>query len=141
MTPSNVLRWVVVAHGEAIGDLRTRIDEREALAVHTQDFAITICDHTVHVHGDVDMAVTPQLHDVIASVAGHQDSVVVDMASLTFLDSTGIAVLISAHKLIKAMGKEMMIKNVPEKTHRTLAVAGVADYLNVRSARTGHQHC
>jgi anti-sigma B factor antagonist/stage II sporulation protein AA (anti-sigma F factor antagonist) len=111
--------------------------------VHAQPFAVTICDHTIHVHGDVDMAVTQQLVDAITSVAGNErhHSVVVDMASLTFLDSTGIAALVGAHKVIEAMGKEMMIKNVPANTHRTLTLAGVVDYLNVGSALRRREHC
>jgi anti-sigma B factor antagonist len=130
-------------HTASIGELGTTIDERKAPEVHAQPFAVTICDHTIHVHGDVDMAVTQQLIDAITSVAGNEEhhAVVVDMASLTFLDSTGIAALIGAQKVIEAMGKMMMINNVPENTHRILTLAGVVDYLNVRSALRGHEHC
>ena len=102
--------------------------------MHAQPFTVTICDQTIHVHGDVDMAATQQLLEAITHVAGNQEhrSVVVDMASLTFLDSAGIAALIDAHKAIEAMGKEMTIDNVPERTHRTLTLAGVVGYLNVQ---------
>ena len=101
----------------------------------TQPFGVTICDRTIRVHGEVDTAVTQQLVDAITGVAAdhEHDTVVVDVAGLTFLDSSGIAALIGARRAVAAMGKELEIHSVPEPIHRTLTVAGVADHLNIHS--------
>ena len=103
--------------------------------MHVQPFGVTICDRTIRVHGDVDMAVTPQLIDAITCVAENHEhhTVVVDMAWVTFLDSSGIAALLSAHKLVEGMDKKLVIYNVPEKIHRLLTLTAVVDSLNVRS--------
>ena len=101
----------------------------------TQPFGVTIRDRTIRVHGEVDMAVTKELVDAITDVAqaDEHDTVVVDVARLTFLDSSGIAALIRARNVVEAMGKELEIYRVPERIHRTLTVAGVVDHLNIRS--------
>ena len=103
--------------------------------MHTQPFGAAICDRTIRVHGELDMAAEQQLIDAVTCVADNNThrTVVVDMTWLTFLDSAGIAALVRAHKVVDDMGKELVIHSVPAKIHRTLRIAGVADYLNART--------
>jgi anti-sigma B factor antagonist len=98
-----------------------------------QAFQVTICDHTIMVHGDVDLATTDRLGDAITRVAegSGRHTVVVDLAGLTFLDSSGIQGLVISHQTLAAAGIELVLRNVPEPAHLTLSVAGVAEYLNV----------
>lgn len=103
--------------------------------MHAQPFGVTICDRTIRVYGDVDMAVTEQLVDAIRCCAQSVDdrTVALDLTNLTFLDSTGINALIRSHQDLAGMGKELVLHGIPERVRRTLTVAGVVDHLNVRS--------
>jgi anti-anti-sigma factor len=103
--------------------------------VDTEPFGATVSDHTIRVHGDIDMNAADQLVATVSCVADHGSgpTIVMDMASVTFLDSMGINALIHAHKRVESMGKELVIHNVPGKIQETLVLTGVQDYLNVRS--------
>ena len=104
--------------------------------MHTQPFGVTISDPTVRARGDLDMAVTEELLETIRALAqatAHH-AIVLDLAELTFMDSTGINLLIQSHQELERMGKELVIQSIPDRIQRTLDIAGVVDYLNVRSA-------
>lgn len=102
---------------------------------HPQAFGVTISDRTISVHGDVDLAVVDQLVAAITCVANDQGdrAVALDLAQLTFLDSSGIHGLLTAHQSLAAAGKELVIQNIPERARHTLTVAGAMEHLNVRS--------
>ncbi len=103
--------------------------------MHTHPFGVTVRDHTIDVRGDVDLVAAPQLTDAITALARSTDhpTVVLDLATLTFMDSTGINALIRAHQALEGMGKELEILRVPPPVHRAFELVGVVDYLNVRS--------
>jgi anti-sigma B factor antagonist len=54
---------------------------------------------TVRVSGEIDMLTAPQLLDCLLTAAEtHPRELVVDLTLVTFMDSSGIAALIKAHK-------------------------------------------
>jgi anti-anti-sigma factor len=105
--------------------------------VHTHSFGAMVCDRTIRVHGEIDMAVTDQLRETIICAAENvpQHTIVLDMAWVTFLDSTGTGALIDAHHRLEALGKTLVLHSVPESVAKILRISGVLDYLNVRSVR------
>lgn len=50
---------------------------------------------------------------------------VLDFASVTFMDSSGIGLILGRHKLVSAMGGIVVVQNAPPNIKRTLAVAGI----------------
>ena len=98
-------------------------------------FGVTICDRTIRVHGDLDMAVADQLIEAISCLAESVDdnAIVVDMSRMTFVDSEGLAALIGAHQALDAMGKDLVLQNVPNQAHKTMVICGLVDQLNVQS--------
>lgn len=48
-----------------------------------------------------------------------------DMVGVTFMDSSGIAVLMSAYKRMREVEGNMKIKNVPQQAKRVIKAAGV----------------
>ena len=62
-------------------------------------------------------------------VIGSDAHVVVDCTRMTFIDSTGIAVLLEGHALLQARGRRMVIANVRPRLRRAFEVLGVADLL------------
>lgn len=55
--------------------------------------------HTLELSGELDLATAPTFGDEIeAAVVAGAEVILVDMTGLEFIDSTGIAVLVRAHK-------------------------------------------
>jgi len=60
----------------------------------------------VTVSGEVDVATAPSLRECLDRVvARDDDAVVVDMLGVTFIDSTGLGVLIGAHRACADAGR------------------------------------
>jgi anti-sigma B factor antagonist len=51
----------------------------------------------IRVHGDLDLALAPDLRDTLGSAVDEHRGVVVDLADVPRLDSAGLGVLIRAH--------------------------------------------
>ena len=54
----------------------------------------------------------------------------IDCAGLTFIDSTGVAVLLEANRHLEADGRHMLIVNVPQCARRVFEVLGLTDLLH-----------
>ena len=78
----------------------------------------------VAVGGEVDMATAPQLDAALATVDG---DVVVDLAAVTFLDSSGIGVLVKAAQRSSAAGHVLRTRAERDNVWRTLQVTNLAD--------------
>ena len=50
---------------------------------------------------------------------------VVDMRNVTFMDSSGIAVILGAYRRLREIGGEMEVIRVPRQASRVLTAAGV----------------
>src|SRR5689334_5279102 len=64
----------------------------------------------VTVNGEIDVHTGPALRDHLLSAFGHgEDTVIVDLAQVSFLDSSGLGVLVSAHKRARTTGEDLRI--------------------------------
>jgi anti-sigma B factor antagonist len=85
------------------------------------------------VHGEIDLAAAPTLHaELYEATATNADDLVVDCSGLTFVDSTGIAVLIATCQTLRGQGRGFRIINTSAMVQRTLDLVGVADLLQGR---------
>lgn len=50
---------------------------------------------------------------------------VLDFRDVTFMDSSGIGLIMGRYKLLKSMGGEIIIKNANERIQRVMKLAGV----------------
>ena len=82
---------------------------------------------SVVVRGEVDMATAPQLDAALETVGGN---VVVDLAGVTFLDSSGIGVLVRAAQRSQATGHALRTRAERDNVWRTLQVTNLADLLH-----------
>jgi anti-sigma B factor antagonist len=101
-----------------------------APAVNEADFAITIegASISVKLRGEIDMQTAPQLAACLDTVRG---SAVVDCSGLDFIDSTGIGVLVRAHRAFEARHDRLTLRNLPVHVRRVFDVAGVLTVLDV----------
>ena len=61
----------------------------------------------------------------IAIDAALPRSLILDFAGVTFMDSSGIAVLLRAYRRLGALGGEVRVHNVPPQAARVLRAAGL----------------
>jgi anti-sigma B factor antagonist len=85
----------------------------------------------ISVQGEIDMATAPQLRDMLEQVieAGSQ-RIVLDCRALTFLDSSGIGVLVAARNRLGDDG-EIVLDSPPPHVRKVLELTGVASHLSV----------
>jgi anti-sigma B factor antagonist len=63
----------------------------------------------VRVSRELDLLTSPTLRDAVDVAAGFSSHVVVDLSSLTMLDSTGLAVLVYAQSMVSRRGGRMAL--------------------------------
>jgi len=81
----------------------------------------------VDVVGELDLYTAPVLRDRLLDVIEGQGNrfVVVDMAAVDFMDSTGIHVLVKALRLTRERGGDLTLARVPPFVLRVLDVCGL----------------
>lgn len=91
----------------------------------------------VHVAGELDLATAPLLQEACATAAGRNPQTLrIDMSEVTFLDSTGISVLVQAHKQLDAQGGELVLHGLRDQTARVLGVAGLGEFFRRSDERS-----
>lgn len=77
----------------------------------------------IEVAGELDLYTSPGLKDALFDViAGGQAHLVLDCANLRFVDSTGLGVLVAAHKRAAERGGELRIKSPSRILAKLLAI-------------------
>ncbi len=73
----------------------------------------------VGVEGELDLATAPQLRDCLVAMAEEgQTQVVLDLTRLSFIDSTGLSVLVMALNRARADGGSVLIRNPSQSVLR-----------------------
>ena len=102
----------------------------DALQVHLDQYEDV---PVVRLIGEVDLATAPGLRDTLAEVPAGSAIVVVDLSEVTFLDSSGLSVLVSAWKRLSEAegdGSLRLVVNRPA-IQRVLDVTGLAHVFGV----------
>lgn len=83
--------------------------------------------------GELDLASAPALHREIEALPWPQlAEVVFDLAGLTFIDSTGLSVLIRASQRAATAGLRFSVVRAPEQPRALFTLAGVTETLNLQ---------
>lgn len=91
------------------------------LEIHVQDGADP---RRLRLRGEMDLATAHQLRDALVQFG--TSSIVLDLSAVTFLDSSGIGVLLSARERIAAEGKDFVIEEASEAVRQVLTYSGLA---------------
>ena len=82
----------------------------------------------VGVRGDVDLATAPALRrQVFATLALPIRGVVIDLAYCTFIDSSGVAVLVEARNRAVERSIEFRLTSVPRQVRAVLQLSGLTE--------------
>lgn len=113
----------------------SREDALDALtALRAIDMAFGIAEEdgpggarVVRVHGELDIATAGQLERAVLRPREPGEQVVLDLAGLRFMDSTGLRVLIRARSEAKVGRWDLYLRNVPPNVQRLFRISGVHD--------------
>jgi len=78
--------------------------------------------------GELDLATAPALHDAVAGLlaAGEPLNLVIDLADVSFLDSSGLGALLQVRAEVLAAGGRLTLAGVAPGPRRVIAIAGLA---------------
>jgi len=87
----------------------------------------------IEVAGELDIATAPLLHERLADIIEAQGNlaVVLDLAGLTFIDSSGLTALVTAHKRLAAHGGRLNLTRPCPATRRAIEITGLHRVLTV----------
>jgi anti-sigma B factor antagonist len=91
-------------------------------------------DAVVMLTGELDMATAPDLADVLDSLlAAEPGDIVVDLAELSFIDSSGLAVLVTTQTTLHEQGRRLSLRSPRRHAVKVLEIAGLMEFLDVRT--------
>ena len=78
----------------------------------------------VAIAGEIDLATAPAIANVLNDFA--QESVIVDLSAVTFIDSSGLAVLSDAHSRIRRSGGRLAIDCAQPSVRRVFEITSLS---------------
>ena len=104
------------------------------------DFKVSIDEHAdaysiVAVHGEVDLHTAPKVQYAIERGSEGVETVVVDMAGVTFMDSTALSMLMRAKETLEQDGTSLRLTAPSGAVQRLFEVTGFGDYFEIYPSR------
>jgi len=86
---------------------------------------------TVRLAGEIDLAAAPRVESAIEEALAGEEGVeiTIDLEGVTFLDSTGLRVLVAAHARCAGEGRSLTLVNPSASVSRILEITGLGQTL------------
>jgi anti-anti-sigma factor len=95
---------------------------------------ITATGTEVSLTGEIDIQTAPSLRaeltDLIGATAAGAE-LRIDLGAVSLVDSSGLSVLIAAHKLATARQVRLVLADLPRHVSRTLSITGLDEVLEI----------
>lgn len=93
------------------------------------------CDGQVVVvlHGELDVADAARVTAELAIVAARERDIIIDLAGLEFIDSSGLAALVRVRKHARRAGGDLLLAAPQEQVLRILTVTRLIDVFSVHA--------
>jgi stage II sporulation protein AA (anti-sigma F factor antagonist) len=86
--------------------------------------------HSIRLTGELDVATAGRVEDVLRDAeSGDADAIVLDLSGLTFMDSTGVRLVLSANARSRADSNRFALRRGSPAVQRVFELSGVADTL------------
>lgn len=91
-------------------------------------------EHRLHPSGELDMLLADELRkEWLPAVERHRpDCLVIDLSGVTFMDSSGLGLIVAMHKLQKQHGGSVVLTAPQRLVRRVLAISGIDRVIDVR---------
>lgn len=92
----------------------------------------------VQVTGEVDLATSPRLREALDRAIGTgAETIRLDMAGVTFLDSSGISVLVDAQQRLQQASARLVLHGVGDQITRVLEISGLGSFFELSDQPAG----
>ena len=82
--------------------------------------------------GELDLSTVQKVEDELRRVEGEgAETVVLDLSSLSFLDSTGLRTIVTADQRARQSGRRLAIVKGPETVHRVFTITRLDERLDM----------
>ncbi len=109
------------------------------MSVDLPEFSVRVAlgeiTQRVVVNGELDLVTAPRLEECLNGVVDSTDGdVVVDLANVTFIDSTGLRVLLVAHDRLAESDRTLAVGNPSVQVVRLLEICGLGNVIETDTA-------
>jgi anti-anti-sigma factor len=87
----------------------------------------------IHVHGEIDLETCGRLRDAIEPHMGPEETIILDLSGVRFMDSSCLNVLVQARGRLTADGGSLLLRNPSDVAHRILSAARLDELLENNS--------
>lgn len=92
--------------------------------------------YTISLGGELDLSVVTQLRSVLEPVMDRTDlHLVLNLRELTYIDSTGIGIIVSILKYRDGINASFSVKEIPPSIQRLFDLTGISGYLTEGTER------
>jgi stage II sporulation protein AA (anti-sigma F factor antagonist) len=81
----------------------------------------------IHLEGELDLAVADRLTEALERAASERDRIVIGLEQCTFIDSTGIAIIVKAHRELAQQGGVLTVYGASDQVLRILSITGLTN--------------
>jgi anti-sigma B factor antagonist len=86
----------------------------------------------VVLRGELDLSTVEKVEEELARMEGDDTRVLVlDLSGLSFLDSTGLRLMVTAHQRAEKEGRRLVIVKGPETVHRVFTITKLDEKLEM----------
>lgn len=92
----------------------------------------------VMVHGEIDVYTAPKLREIVTPLSQKENvNVVVDLSGVSYMDSTGLGVIVGMFKAIRSHHGELKVTGLSQRLKRLFDITGLADIIDINSQIEG----
>lgn len=107
-----------------------RVDIVADVSIEGADIAVEHRPDGVALVGDIDAHTAPQVRDALLP-AVIVDDVRADFSGVTFIDSSGLRVVLDVHQMLQRDGRRLVLVHPSTPVARVVRLAGLTDILHV----------
>ena len=90
----------------------------------------------IYLDGELDPHTAPLLQQELDRLVGQgTTTIVLDMGALRFIDSSGLRVVISAHRSLRDADGSLALRSPSETARRLLEITGLTDHIDIVDAQ------
>ncbi len=112
--------------------VRGHCDTVRAVSVEGPELSVDIAETTCRVRGEIDAHTAPRLDDAIQQVLAAGPSIELDLTDVSFMDSSGLRIVLAATNTARERGGDVVIANPSAVVARLIEVSGLVEHLSVR---------
>lgn len=94
-------------------------------------YKVDVEERTVRLAGDLDLATAPDFVRAVSCLDGTSGDLIVDLAGVEFLDSSGLRAIFDVARTMEGRGR-VVLRNPPPQARRVLELVGAATFVEIR---------